>query len=78
MGKKKKKQDKKTNTKKEKYAKFRKDKPSVVVFKEPDRSEEETKSQRDEEFKIERFLRARRAPKEKIPPGRRVDKRNYR
>ncbi len=69
MGKKKKNKNrkKKVNPKKEKYAKFRKDKPSTMNFTSPDLTPEQQKQKQADESKIERFLRfSRNVPTKEI------------
>lgn len=53
----KKKEKKKVNAKKEKYAKFRKDKPSTLNFTTPDLTPEQQKQKQVDEGKINSFLR---------------------
>ena len=61
MGKKKNKnKKKKVNPKRERYLKFRKDKPSTMNFTSPDLTPEQQKQKREDESKIERFLRFNR------------------
>ena len=58
MGKKnKKKKKKKVNPKRERYAKFRKDKPSSTSFTSPDLTPEEQKQKQDDEGRFDSFLR---------------------
>ena len=57
MGKKKKKKYKKISAKKEKYAKFRKDKPTSIDLTPPDLTPEQMKQKQEDEIKITRFLR---------------------
>jgi|TARA_B100002003_G_C13935347_1_gene454219 hypothetical protein len=52
-----KKKAKKISAKKEKYAKFRKDKPSTMDLTMPDLSTEEAKQKQDDEMSINKFLR---------------------
>lgn len=59
MGKKNKNKPKKINPKRERYAKFHKEKPGTLDITMPDLSDEETKNKRNDEDKIERFLRYR-------------------
>ncbi len=69
MGKKKKNKNKKkkVNVKRERYAKFRKDKPSTMNFTSPELTPEQQKQKQEDEFKIERFLRfSRNAPTKEI------------
>ncbi|MCC7574604.1 hypothetical protein KO361_03350 [Candidatus Woesearchaeota archaeon] len=62
MGKKNKNKPKKVSVKKERYSKFRKDKPGVLNITMPDLSEEQQKQKRDDENKIDRFLRFAKNP----------------
>jgi len=58
MGKKKnKKKKKKVNPKRERYAKFRKDKPTTMNFTSPDLTSEQQKQKQEDEGSIDRFLR---------------------
>jgi len=58
MGRKKNKnKKKKVNPKKERYAKFRKDKPATMNFTTPDLTPEQQKQAREDEGKIGSFLR---------------------
>ena len=58
MGRKKNKnKKKKVNPKKERYAKFRKDKPAIMVFATPDLSPEQQKQKQEDEGKIGSFMR---------------------
>ena len=57
---------KKVNAKRERYAKFRKEKPSVVDISTPELSKEQMKQKQDDEIKIARSLRFNRNPP---PPG---------
>jgi hypothetical protein len=58
MGKKKNKnKKKKINPKKEKYAKFRKDKPSTLDFSTPDLTPEQQKQKQTDERQIDSFLK---------------------
>lgn len=57
MSKKNKKKTKKVSAKKEKYAKFRKEKPSAMDLTMPDLSQEESNQKQKDEDKINRFLR---------------------
>ncbi|MBW3015685.1 hypothetical protein KY330_04650 [Candidatus Woesearchaeota archaeon] len=63
MGKKKK--EKKVSAKKLKYAKFKKEKPGTLDIKMPDLDPEQMKQKREDEVKIEKFLkfRPRHAPR---------------
>lgn len=61
MGKKKK--AKRVNPKRERYAKFRKDKPSSMTYSVPDLPEEQIAQRREDEKKVEGFWRYyRRTP----------------
>ena len=58
MGRKKNKnKKKKVNPKKERYAKFRKDKPAIMVFTTPDLTPEQLKQRQEDDGKIGSFLR---------------------
>ena len=58
MGKKKNKnKKKKVNAKKERYTKFRKDKPSTMNFTTPDLTPEQQKQKQIDELNIDRFWR---------------------
>ncbi|MBW2982186.1 hypothetical protein KY343_04875 [Candidatus Woesearchaeota archaeon] len=59
MGKKNKKA-KKVSAKRERYAKFRKEKPASVDITMPDLSDDQIKQKREDEEKINRFLRFNR------------------
>jgi len=48
---------KKVNPKRERYLKFRKDKPATMNFSSPDLTSEQQKQKQDDEISIERFLR---------------------
>ena len=67
MGRKKNKnKKKKVNPKKERYAKFKKDKPAIMVFTTPDLTLEQQKQRQEDDGKIGSFLRynkSRRIPK---------------
>lgn len=56
-GKKNKKKQKKISVKKERYAKFRKDKPAALDISMPELTEEERKQKQTDEEKLGRFLR---------------------
>jgi len=58
----KKKKEKKPNPKKERYAKFKKEKPTVIDVSFPDLTSEEMKLKQEDELKIGRFLRFNRNP----------------
>ena len=63
MGKKKNKnKKKKVSAKKEKYAKFRKEKPAAPDVSMPDLTPEEQKQKQRDETKIDRYLRFSRNP----------------
>jgi len=62
MGKKNKNKPKKVSVKKERYAKFRKDKPAALNIAMPDLSEEQAKQKREDESKIDTFLRFTKNP----------------
>lgn len=67
MGKKKnKKKTKKTNVKKERYSKFRKEKPSVMAFTTPELPEEIVQQRRQDEQSIDSFWRHYRRPPERF------------
>ena len=57
---------KKISAKKERYAKFRKEKPSSMTMALPDLSEEQVKERRDDEQHINMFWRNYRRPKERF------------
>jgi hypothetical protein len=69
MGKKDK--QKKVSVKKERYSKFRKDKPGALDIKMPDLSEEQQKAKREDELKIDKTLRFLKNP----PPKEVVERR---
>ncbi|MFT4261280.1 MAG: hypothetical protein ACMXX9_02500 [Candidatus Woesearchaeota archaeon] len=69
MGKKNK--QKKVSIKKERYAKFRRDKPGALDIKMPDLTEEQQKAKREDELKIDRSLRYLKNP----PPKEIVERR---
>ncbi len=62
MGKKNKNKKKRVNPKRERYAKFRKEKPSVLNFNFPDLTPEQQKQKQTDEGKIDSFLRFNRNP----------------
>ena len=62
MGKKKKNKAKKISVKKERYDKFRKEKPSALTFAPPELPEEVVQQRRLEEQKIDNFWRSYRRP----------------
>ena len=72
MSKKNKNKPKKVSVKKERYSKFRKDKPGVLNIAMPDLSDEQVKQKRDDETKIDRFLRFAKNPPSKEVVERRV------
>jgi len=57
---------KKTNPKREKYIKFRKEKPSNMAFTTPDIPEEQVSVRRDDEKRIDSFWRYYRRPAERF------------
>ncbi len=76
MGRKNKNKAKKISAKKEKYAKFHKEKPGTLDVSMPDLSEDQMKQKRDDETKIDKFLRFNRNPPTKEVVERRMkDKR---
>ena len=67
MGKKKNKnKTKKVNVKRERYAKFRKEKPTNLTVAPPDLSEDQVKDRRTDEQRISDFWRHYRRPPEKF------------
>ena len=58
----KKEKKKKVSAKKERYAKFRKEKPATIDIAMPDLTDEQTKQKRDDEEKINKYLRFNRNP----------------
>jgi hypothetical protein len=62
MGKKNKNKPKKVSVKKERYAKFRKDKPGALNISMPDLTEEQMRQKREDELKIDRFTRFNKNP----------------
>ena len=62
MGKKNKNKPKKVSVKKERYAKFRKDKPGTLNIAMPDLTEEQVKQKREDELKIDKFVRFNKNP----------------
>ncbi len=64
MGKKKK--AKKISAKKERYAKFRKEKPTMLTISSPELSEEAVQARRLDEQKIDNFWRHYRRPPERF------------
>lgn len=76
MSKKNKNKPKKVSVKKERYAKFRKDKPGTLNISMPDLSEDQAKQKREDETKIDRFLRfAKNPPSKEIVDRRAKSKR---
>ncbi len=65
MSKKSKKKAKKINAKKERYAKFRKDKPGTMMFSTPDLPDDAVQQRRLDEQKVESFWRSYRRPPER-------------
>ena len=65
MGKKKKNKTKKVSAKKERYAKFRKEKPSTMTIAVPDLPEEQVVERRQDEQRIDNFWRHYRRPPER-------------
>ena len=61
----KKKKTKKPNPKREKYAKFRKDKATNMTFSVPDLSNNQMKDRVVDETKVEKFWKFRRSPPRK-------------
>lgn len=57
MSKKNKNKPKKVSVKKERYSKFHKDKPGTLDISMPELSEEQTKTRREDETRIDKFLR---------------------
>jgi hypothetical protein len=72
MGKKNKNKKKKVNPKTERYAKFRKDKPSIMTFTPPDITPEQQKQRQEDEERIGWFLRHNRNPPTKEVSERRM------
>ncbi|MBS3131217.1 hypothetical protein J4212_02175 [Candidatus Woesearchaeota archaeon] len=64
MGKKNKNKAKKTNPKKERYLKFRKEKNTAMILDMPDLTDEQQKEKQEAEEKLSRFFRFR----PKVPP----------
>jgi hypothetical protein len=62
MSKKNKNKKKKVNAKRERYAKFAKEKPAVLSFVMPELSPEQMKSRQEDEKRIEFFLRHSKNP----------------
>ena len=57
---------KKVSAKKERYAKFRKEKPSSMTMALPDLSEEQIKERREDEQRINMFWRGYRRPPQRF------------
>jgi len=57
MSKKNKNKPKKVSVKKERYSKFHKEKPGTLDISMPDLSEEQTRQRKENETKIDKFLR---------------------
>ncbi|MBI2101126.1 hypothetical protein HYT53_00780 [Candidatus Woesearchaeota archaeon] len=57
---------KKISAKKERYAKFRKEKPSSMTFAMPDLSEEQVAERRQDEQRISMFWRSYRRPPQRF------------
>ena len=62
MGKKNKNKPKKVSAKKERYAKFHKEKPGVLNIAMPDLTEEQLKQKREDELKMDKFVRFNKNP----------------
>jgi len=62
MGKKNKNKKKKVNPKRERYAKFRKEKSVNMTFTTPELTPEQRKQKQEDEGSIDRFLRYNRNP----------------
>ncbi|MBD3163833.1 hypothetical protein GF323_01415 [Candidatus Woesearchaeota archaeon] len=76
MGRKNKNKPKKVSAKREKYKKFHKEKPGTVDISMPELTEEQMKQKREDESRIDRFLRYNRNPPAKEVIERRMkDKR---
>jgi len=60
MGKKNKNKKKKVNARRERYEKFRKDKPSAMAFTPPDLTPEQQKQKQEDERSIDWFLKTSR------------------
>ncbi len=58
----KRKKEKRKNPKKEKYAKYHKEKSLSFTSHSVERDDDDLKNQKDDEFKLERFLRSNRNP----------------
>ncbi len=70
MGKKKDKKSKKVSAKKEKYAKFKKDKPGTLDLNMPELTPEQQRQKQDDEQRLMRFWRFNRNP----PPAEVVER----
>lgn len=57
---------KKISAKKERYAKFRKEKPTNLTIAPPDLSEEQVRERREDEQRINMFWRSYRRPPERF------------
>ncbi|MBW2992788.1 hypothetical protein KY345_06240 [Candidatus Woesearchaeota archaeon] len=76
MGGKKKKKQKKPNPKRERYAKFHKEKSAVMDLSMPDLTPEQQKQKREDEEKFGRFLRfSRNRPSKEVVERRMKSKR---
>ncbi|MFC1696885.1 hypothetical protein ACFL1H_01005 [Nanoarchaeota archaeon] len=65
MSKKKKKDKKKVSAKREKYAKFKREKPGTIDVSMPDLTEDQSKQKRNDETKIDKYLRFSKNPRTK-------------
>jgi len=65
MGKKNKNKKKKVNPKRERYSKFRKEKPSTIDTSTPDLSEEQQKFKQEGEDKLGKFMKFNRRKPER-------------
>ena len=72
MGKKNKNKKKKVNPKRERYAKFRKEKPTNMTFTTPELTPEQRKQKQADEQSIDRFLRYSKNPPAKEIVARRM------
>jgi len=76
MSKKNKNKPKKVSVKKERYSKFHKEKPGTLDISMPDLSEEQTKQRKENETKIDSFLRFNKnAPAKEVVERRAKSKR---
>ena len=57
---------KRINPKKERYTKFRKDKPTNMTFTTPDLDEDAVQTKRNDEQRIDQFWRSYRRPPERF------------